>query len=134
MLDYIKEYAFLARFNVTDSKTSAKWYSEKLGLIIDERFTKIDTWRQMKFPDINRVAIGLDSSHLPVVGNKNVLPTATFYVNNIEAARNELIKKDVPVDPIINVGEGVSLAFFKDIDENNLVLREDQSIKNVMAI
>ncbi|MGI0120012.1 VOC family protein [Zooshikella sp. RANM57] len=118
------EYAFVAKIEVRDIKKSVEWYSNKLGFKVDPRFTENPRWRQLNMPGIKRTAIGLWESKNPATNGGEV---NTIVVKDIESARKELLARDVDVSPIEDAGQGVQLAYFKDIDGNQLGLRENAS-------
>ena len=76
---------------------------------------------QFNLPNINQVAVGLYESDN--VGTGGSVPT--FVVTDIEAAISYLTSLGITVTAIQQVGEGVSLAFFNDPDDNTLGLRQN---------
>ena len=120
MLSSIGEYAVVAKVNVSNIQASLAWYVEKLGM--QPAGAETATWAQLAFPGHTGFTVGLnlDAGHVGSGG-----ANTTFVVRNIEAARNELISKGVDVSPISQPGDGVSLAFFKDPDGNELGLRQN---------
>ncbi|MCF7981075.1 MAG: VOC family protein [Pseudomonadales bacterium] len=121
--DLIGEYGLVIKVDVSDLEKSTQWYTEKLHFQLDERYNA-DTWRQLNIPDVTNTAIGL---HLNPEGAGMEGKKATFVVNDINAARNELVKNNVEVDEIITLGEWVKLAFFRDPDGNILGLRQNHA-------
>ena len=114
------EYSFVSKVDVTDLEASVKWYKDKLGLVLESKYDT-PSWRQFSIPDIERFAIGLNLSNSVEVGST----VSTFVVKDIVAARQSLIEKGVEVGPITDVGHGVQLSVFKDIDGNLLGLRQN---------
>ncbi|MEH1858455.1 MAG: VOC family protein [Nostoc sp.] len=114
------EYSFVSKVDVTDLEASVKWYTEKLGLVLESKYDT-PSWRQFSIPDIERFAIGLNLSNSVEAGNT----VSTFVVKDIVAAHQSLIEKGVEVGPITDVGHGVQLSVFKDIDGNLLGLRQN---------
>ena len=114
------EYSFVTKVDVTNLEASLKWYKDKLGLVPESKYDT-PSWRQLSIPDIGNFAIGLNLSNSVVAGSA----VSTFVVNNIVAARQSLIEKGVEVGPITDVGHGVQLSVFKDIDGNLLGLRQN---------
>lgn len=114
------EYSFVTKVDVTNLEASVEWYKDKLGLVPEEKYDT-PNWRQLSIPDIGNFAIGLNLSNSVVAGSA----VSTFVVNNIVAARQSLIEKGVEVGPITDVGHGVQLSVFKDIDGNLLGLRQN---------
>ncbi|MEO2218166.1 VOC family protein [Chromobacterium vaccinii] len=121
--DIIGEYAFVAKVDVSDIDKSAAWYGGKLGLVHDPRFDT-PTWRQYNVPGLARAAIGLNLNPGGVGSGGAV---STFVVANIQLARKGLIEHGVEVGPVMDVGHGVLLAFFKDPDGNSLGLRQNSA-------
>lgn len=117
----IGEYALTLKVDVSDLDASISWYEEKLGFKLDPRF-RTQTWAQVSIPDIPNTSIGLNLNPEGVGTGGGV---TTFVVGNIKAVRNVLIDRGVSVGPIEEPGEGVKLAFFKDLDGNSLGLRQN---------
>jgi glyoxylase I family protein len=117
--DVIGEYAFVSKVDVSDLEASSTFYGKTLKLTLDDKFST-PTWRQFRvFP---RLAIGLN---LNPSGVGTAGAVATFVVDNIAQARAGLLEQGVKVGPVIDVGHGVQLAFFKDPDGNSLGLRQN---------
>lgn len=114
------EYSFVIKVDVTNLEASVEWYKDKLGLVPQSKYDT-PNWRQFSFPDIAGFAIGLNLSNSVEIGNT----VSTFVVNDIVSARQSLIEKGVEVEPITDVGHGVQLSIFKDIDGNLLGLRQN---------
>jgi predicted enzyme related to lactoylglutathione lyase len=114
------EYSFVSKVDVTNLEASVEWYKSKLGLIPEEKYDT-PSWRQLSIPDIGNFAIGLNLTNSVEPGSA----VSTFVVNNIVAARQSLIEKGVEVGPITDVGHGVQLSVFKDVDGNLLGLRQN---------
>jgi lactoylglutathione lyase len=120
--DLVGEYALVAKVNVSDIEKSTNWYVQNLGLELDGRYST-STWSQLNL-GMPGVAIGLnlDPTHIGTGG-----AVTTFVVENIAQTRAKLISEGIDVGPIMNVGEGVQLAFFFDPDRNSLGLRQNSS-------
>lgn len=116
-----KEYAFVAKIDVSNLDKSSEWYQKNLGLVPDIRYDT-PSWRQFNLPDLKRVALGLNFDATNVGTGGAVL---TFVVDNIDDARQHLIENKVIVSDIIDVGHGVKLCFFQDPDRNSLGLRQN---------
>lgn len=121
MTDVIGEYGLVTKVSVRDLAGSVLWYEEKLGLQHDSRFDTTK-WVQLNVPGIPHVAIGLwvDPDRVGTGG-----AVATFFVNDIVLARKTLLDRGVVVGPIMDVGQGVTMAFFSDPDGNSLGLRQN---------
>jgi len=121
MLKEIGTYALVAKVDVSNMEQSVAWYTSKLDLEVDPRFTTIPTWRQLNMPGLERVAVGLNQSAHVGTGGAN----STFVVSDINEAVKLLRERGVEVSDPQNVGEGVWLSFFADPDGNNLGLRQN---------
>ncbi|MBV9690752.1 MAG: VOC family protein [Ktedonobacteraceae bacterium] len=119
--DIIGEYGLIVKLDVSDLDKTRSWYTDKLGLKQDSRFDT-STWVQLFLPKLRAVAIGLNLDPAKA-GKGNV----TFVVDNIEKARDGLIRQGVEVGPIQTVVHDVRLAFFKDPEGNSLTLRQNPS-------
>ncbi|MHC5611511.1 MAG: VOC family protein [Nostoc sp.] len=114
------EYSFITKVDVTNLEASVEWYKSKLGFVPEDKYDT-PNWRQLSLPEIGRFAIGLNLSNSVETGST----VSTFVVNNIVVARQSLIEQGVEVGPITDVGHGVQLSVFKDIDGNLLGLRQN---------
>jgi len=123
--DIVGNYGFVAKVDVSDLDVSTSWYEGKLGLILDERYNT-PTWRQFNLPGVPLAAIGCNLNPAGVGSGGAV---STFVVLDIVTARTGLIAQGVAVGPIIDVGHGVLLCFFKDPDGNALGLRQNSPDK-----
>ncbi len=121
MLKDVGAYAFVAKVNVSNIEASVAWYTSKLDLEVDRRFMEIPTWRQLNMPGLERVAIGLNQSANVGTGGAN----STFVVSDINKAVEILLARGVKVSKPAPVGNGVLLSFFKDLDGNDLGLRQN---------
>lgn len=130
--EMIGEYGVVSKVDVADVETSAQWYETKLGLVRDPRFDVPEWWAQLNIPNVPRTAIGLnrDPHGTTTTGTGGSGGTGrgqvtTFVVEDIEAAREALIRNGVDVAPISTVPHDVRLAFFKDHDGNDYGLRQN---------
>lgn len=121
--DVIGEYGLVIKIDVSDLDRSVKWYSEKLHFQLDDRYST-STWRQLKIPEVDHTAIGLQLNSSGVGSGREA---TTFVVADIVAARDGLILNNVEVNPVTSPGGGVKLAFFCDPDGNNLGLRQNHT-------
>jgi len=110
--------------NVTDIKTSMKWYKEVLGFEPIYYMENL-SWCELKSP-VENVSVGLSQvEQMPPPGGNAVL---TWGVNDIDAARTELEKKGIKFDGDIRTYEGmVKLATFYDRDGNCFMFYQDIS-------
>ena len=121
LVDMIGDFGTVIKIDVSDLERSAKWYSECLGLTVDDHFNA-DKWRQMVVPGPGNMAFGL--LHNPE-GVQEGIKKATFVVIDIEGARSALIDKGVDVEEIVTLDDWVRLAFFRDPDGNVFGLRQN---------
>jgi len=101
-----------------DLDKAIAWYSGTLGF---EMIYKLDdmAWCEMKTP-IAGVNVGLSQVESPEVKGG---ATLTFGVKDIDAARAQLEKRDVPFDgETMEIPGMVKLATFFDPDGNKLML------------
>ena len=122
MQHIIGEYSILVKMDVSDLDVSARWYEDKLGLIPENDFNTAH-WRQFKFDDISKVSIGLHLNPQNIGSGGEAL---TILVEDVQAARRQLLEAGLEVGSVEQVGKGVQLAFFHDPDDNQLVLRQQQ--------
>ena len=114
-----------AGVSVSDIRKSMKWYQEVLGFELLYHMEELG-WCELKSPVAN-VNVGLSQvEKMPPQGGNAVL---TWGVKDIEAAREELERKDVKFDGDIRTISGmVKLATFYDIDGNCFMLYQDLSL------
>lgn len=115
------EYGLVVKVDVTDLDRSLEWYKEKLGFQLDGRHSA-GTWRQLTLSGLPNTALGLylnpDGAGL---GGKK----ATFVVTDIAVARDGLLRAGVEVDEVVQLGDWVKLAFFRDPDGNVFGIRQN---------
>ncbi len=119
----IGEYGLVCKIDVADVEASIEWYKGKLKLVPDERFHTPGWWAQLYLPEFGpHVAVGLnkDASGVGTGGAR-----LTFVVDNIKQAKAELEREDVTVGEIQTLPHDVQLAYFSDLDGNNLGLRQN---------
>ena len=114
-----------AGVSVSDIHESMKWYQEVMGFELLYYMEELG-WCELKSPVAN-VNVGLSQvEKIPPQSGNAVL---TWGVKDIEAAREELEKKDVKFDGDIRTISGmVKLATFYDIDGNCFMLYQDLSL------
>ena len=113
---------WVTRLNVTNAVEAVQWYTDKLDMELDPYSEALPYYAQVFYPEYPFTQIGLSAS-TPVQSGK---ATPTIVVSDIIAARESLLDKGVKVTPLCNAGDGYTvLAFFCDLDNNNLALRED---------
>lgn len=121
--DLITEYGVVSKIDVSSIEASTAWYEEKLELVLDNRFNTPGWWAQLYLPEFGpAVAVGLN--HNPErtgTGGQRL----TFVVDDIAAARQQLMDKGVEVGPINQLPHEVQEANFKDPDGNLLGLRQN---------
>jgi len=117
----LSEYGFIVKVDVTDLEKSLEWYKNKLGFQLDKRYSA-GSWRQLTLSSLPNTALGL---HLNPDGAGLGGKKATFVVTDIEAARNGLVGAGVDVDEIVQLGDWVKIAFFRDPDGNVFGIRQN---------
>jgi len=117
----LSDYGFVVKVDVTDLDRSLKWYQEKLGFEVDEKHSA-GSWRQLTLDALPNTALGL---YLNPEGAGLGGKKATFVVTNIDALRNSLVRDGVDVDEVLELGDWVKIAFFRDPDGNVFGIREN---------
>lgn len=117
------EIGLVVKVDVTNVVDAGDWYRDKLELIPQPQFDTPD-WRQLRLENVQGAAVGLNQAQPPEPSSDAVI---TFVVNDINSARDQLVKKGVDVGPIEETAHGVMLAFFMDPDRNSLGLRQNAS-------
>ena len=113
---------WVTRLNVTNAEKAAAWYEDILDMEVNEASTAFPYYAQLFYPEYPDTQIGLSQS-TPVQSGK---ATPTIVVDDIKKARNSLIEKGVKVGDFCNAGDNETvLAFFCDLDSNNLALRQN---------
>ncbi len=106
-----------------DRAKAQKWYQDVLGFQFLYEVEDIG-WCELA-TECSKVNIGLSQVESPKVGAG---PVPTFGVNDIDAARAELVSKDVRFDgETMEIPGMVKLATFYDPDGNTLMLFQDLS-------
>ncbi|GEM_PF-2086659 len=115
---------WVTRFNVSDGAQATEWYERNLGMLLNKESSAYPYYVQLFYPEYPDTQIGLSQS-TPVESGK---ATATIVVNDIMQAIDSLQYKGVPVQPLCDAGDNNTvLAFFCDLDGNNLALRQDNA-------
>jgi len=108
--------------NVLDIEASIIWYKEVLGFELIY-FLEDMGWCEFSSP-VEKVNVGLSQVEKLHESRGNVV--LTWGVKDLEAAKEELLKKSVIIDGDINVIENmVKLMTFYDLDGNRFMLYED---------
>ncbi|NER22716.1 MAG: VOC family protein [Symploca sp. SIO1C2] len=116
------------RFDVQNVKKSVEWYTEVLDM--KEAFGS-DSYAQVFYPEQAETQIGLSQNDYPQSGTA----TATLVVNDIFAAQNSIFSKGWYVEDLCASSEytpEIVLAFFCDPDGNNLALRQDDFMFEIL--
>jgi len=116
----------LAKIDVENADTTAHWYQDNLGLVINQNFTSIPSWRQVsKDGHGTGGSIGFYTpGATPTCGNGAV---TTLVVENINTAVDYLRSKDIETQDPFPVGEGILESNFKDNLGNPLLLRQNDA-------
>lgn len=107
-------------FQVTDRKTSTRWYEAMLGCRLLYDVEEIG-WCELTSP-VDGVTVGLSDAGPVVAGG----PVPTFDVRDLDAVRGFLEGKGVRFEGDTEVHEGLAkLATFFDPDGHRLMLAQD---------
>lgn len=111
---------------VTDVDRSKAFYSEQLGFVVD-----VDAQLTEEMRIVQLTPPGSGCSILIGTGLEQISDMAPgslkglhLVVNDIKEARQELLGRGVEIGEIVEVGGGVSYAWFTDPDGNSLTLQE----------
>ena len=112
-----------ASLEVSDLDKSIRWYEDVLGFKALYRLDEMG-WAEVA-TEVARVNVGLSVVESPKVQGG---ATLTFGVNDIDAARKLLEKRDVRFDgDTVTIPDMVKLATFYDPDGNKLMLFQSLS-------
>ena len=110
---------------VSDVDRAKAFYVEQLGFVADVDVRPVDGVRVVQVtPPGSSCSLGMGTG-LPVYeGTPGSIRGLHLVVDDIEAARAELVARGVDVGPVQDVGGGVKYAGFADPDGNTLTLQE----------
>lgn len=111
---------------VADVDRAKAFYVERLGFVEDVDVRPADGVRVVQLtPPGSACSVGFGEG-LPAYDEAPPGSTKALHlvVNDIEAARTELLGRGVEVSPVQDVGGGVRYAGFADPDGNTLTLQE----------
>ncbi len=116
----------LAKIDVKNAETTANWYQNNLGLVINQNFTDVESWRQVsKDGHGTGGVIGFFAPHTqPSCGNGAV---TTLVVVDIISAVDYLKSKDIDAKKPFKVGDGILESSFNDNLGNPLMLRQNDA-------
>ncbi len=120
-IDMVGAFGTVIKIDVANLDRSVEWYTEKLGLVEEEKFREYN-WRQLAVPGSHDMVFGLLLNPEGVEGG---IKKVTFVVKDLEGARDKLIENGIDVDEIKTLGDWVRLAFFRDPDGNIFGLRQN---------
>ncbi|OMH36993.1 VOC family protein [Tersicoccus sp. Bi-70] len=110
---------------VADVDRAKTFYVEKLGFNADVDVTPADGVRVVQVtPPGSGCSIGFGTGLEAYTGEPGSVRALHLVVEDIEAARAELVGRGVDVGPVQDVGGGVRYAGFADPDGNTLELQE----------
>ena len=110
---------------VTDVDRAKAFYVDRLGFVADVDVTPAPGVRVVQVtPPGSGCSISL-STGLPIISDMapGTVKGLHLVVEDIEAARQELVDRGVDVSPVEDVGGGVTYAWFRDPDGNALALQ-----------
>lgn len=110
---------------VTDVDRAKAFYTEKVGFVADVDVRPADGVRVVQLtPPGSGCSIGMGTG-LPAYDMvPGTIKGLHLVVNDIEAARSDLLGRGVDVGEVVDVGGGVKYAGFADPDGNTLTLQE----------
>ena len=109
---------------VADVDRAKAFYAERLGFVVDVDVSPVDGVRVVQLtPPGSACSIGFGTGVPAYEGTPGSVRGLHLVVDDIEAARAELIGRGVDVGEIQDVGRGVKYAGFEDPDGNSLTLQ-----------
>ena len=109
---------------VADVDRAKAFYAERLGFVVDVDVRPADGVRVVQVtPPGSACSIGFGTGVPAYEGTPGSVRGLHLVVDDIEAARAELIGRGVDVGEIQDVGGGVRYAGFSDTDGNGLTLQ-----------
>ena len=110
---------------VADVDRAKAFYAEQLGFVVDVDVSPVDGVRVVQLtPPGSACSIGFGTG-IPVYdAPPGSIRGLHLVVDDIEAARAELVARGVDVGAVQDVGRGVLYAGFEDPDGNSLTLQE----------
>ena len=110
---------------VTDVDRAKAFYAEQLGFAVDVDVRPAEGVRVVQLtPPGSACSIGLGTGLGAYEAAPGSLRGLHLVVNDIEAARAELVGRGVDVGEVTDVGGGVRYAALQDPDGNSLTLQE----------
>ena len=110
---------------VTDVDRAKAFYAEGLGFVLDVDVTPADGVRVVQLtPPGSACSVGFGTGVPAYEGAPGSVRGLHLVVDDIEAARAELLGRGVDVGDVEDVGGGVLYASFRDPDGNLLLVQE----------
>ncbi|MEH0110912.1 VOC family protein [Tersicoccus sp. MR15.9] len=110
---------------VADVDRAKAFYVDKLGFHADVDVTPADGVRVVQVtPPGSGCSVGFGTGLEAYTGTPGTVRALHLVVEDVEAARAELVERGVDVGPVTDVGGGVRYAGFADPDGNTLELQE----------
>lgn len=110
---------------VADVDRAKAFYVETLGFHLDVDVTPADSVRVVQVtPPGSGCSVGFGTGLEAYVGEPGTVRALHLVVEDVDAARAELVARGVDVGPVTDVGGGVRYAGFADPDGNTLELQE----------
>jgi catechol 2,3-dioxygenase-like lactoylglutathione lyase family enzyme len=109
---------------VSDVDRAKAFYAERLGFVVDVDVSPVDGVRVVQLtPPGSACSIGFGTGIPVYAAPPGSIRGLHLVVDDIEAARAELIARGVDVGEIQDVGRGVTYAGFEDPDGNGWTLQ-----------
>jgi predicted enzyme related to lactoylglutathione lyase len=106
---------------VSDVERSIAFYRDRVGFALDHDVSPGNGMRVVQLtPPGSACSIAFGTG----MGGGAPVSNLHLVVDDIEAARETLVRRGVDVSPVQNLGGGVRYAFFADPDSNSWALQE----------
>jgi catechol 2,3-dioxygenase-like lactoylglutathione lyase family enzyme len=112
---------------VADVDAAKEFYEHKVGFVVDHDSSVVPGMRVVQFTPVGSACSVVIGEGLPL-GEPGTTKGLQLVVDDIEAAREELAGRGVPISDVVQLGPegsvGSRFAFFDDIDGNSWAVQE----------
>ncbi len=108
---------------VTDIDNSIDFYQNKIGFNLDHDVQPGNGMRVVQLTPVGSGCSIVFGIGMGVLSSPGSVKNTHLVVENIELARNELVKNGVEISKVNNMG-GVKYAYFEDPDGNSWTLQQ----------